>query len=165
MNEEIKWMVSEFFDKLPVEIDSLETIIDDESNNIINIKLKTEDSGVIIWPHGKNLDAIQNILKLMIAKKVWDKVRLHLEVNDYVETKDERLFSFIKSKIEQLRRTKEDICLPFYTAYERKKIHGFVSEQNFDNIYTKSIWEWRDRRMHLCIQKEKLSIDIDWDSI
>jgi len=165
MENEIKELIKEFFDKLPIQIDLLEIKIDDETKNIINLKIKTEESGIIIWPHGKNLDAIQSILKLLVARKKWERVRLHLEVNDYIENKDERLFSFIKSKIVQLQKTKKDICLPFYNAYERKKIHGYVWDLKHDNIYTKSIWEWKDRKMHLCIQKEKLSIDIDGDSI
>jgi hypothetical protein len=41
----------------------------------------------------------------MLSKQIDGKVKLHLEVNDYMESKDERLFSFIKSKIELVEKS------------------------------------------------------------
>ncbi len=82
-----------------------------------------------------------------------------------IKSKDDRLFDFIKLKIVYVKKSHKDFCLPFYSAYERKKIHQFISEMKNDSIYTKSIWEWKDRRLHICLQGKKLSIDIDWDGI
>ncbi|MBT3727332.1 hypothetical protein HOG21_06880 [bacterium] len=48
MENEIKELIKEFFDKLPIQIDLLEIKIDDETKNIINLKIKTEESGIII---------------------------------------------------------------------------------------------------------------------
>jgi predicted RNA-binding protein Jag len=59
----------------------------------------------------------------MISKKIEDKVKIHMEVNDYMKTKDDRLLDFIKKEISYLEKTGKDIKLPFYSAYERKKIH------------------------------------------
>jgi len=53
---------------------------------------------------------------------------LHLEVNDYLKSKEERLFSFIESKIAIVEKSGKDLVLPFLTAYERKKVHSYVSE-------------------------------------
>ncbi len=164
MENQVKELIVEFFEKLNVDIDSIE-VNKEEEWNIFNVKIKTSDSWVLIWQHGRNLDAIQNILKLITSKKIWDRAKLHIEVNDYMKSKDERLFDFIKSKIEIVERTWNDIKLPFYSSYERKKIHGFVHSLDKKSIYTKSIWEKKDRRLHICKQEQKLSIDIDWDDI
>jgi len=164
MKDIVQDLISSFFEKLDINIDSLE-VSSTEETNIFNIKIKTEESWLIIWPHWKTLDAFQNILKLMCSKKTWEKIKLHLEVNDYIKSKDDRLLDFIKHKIDYLVKTWKDIKLPFYTAYERKKIHSFVAEMNNKWIYTKSIWEWKDRRLHLCKEDVKLTIDIDWDDI
>jgi hypothetical protein len=40
-----------------------------------------------------------------------------------MKSKDDRLFDFIKSKIRLVEKTGKDIQLPFYSSYERKKIH------------------------------------------
>ncbi len=164
MLENIENIIKDFFDKLQVKIDELEIITLDE--NIISIKIQTPDSWVLIGTHWKNLDAIEHILKQIISNKLDQKIKLHIEVNNYVESKDERLFSFIKSKIEYLKKSdKEDIRLPFLWAYERKKVHSFIAELNDTEIYTKSIWEWKERRLHVFKKDSKVTIDIDWYDI
>lgn len=164
VQNDIKALVWDFFNKLNIKIDSLE-VINVEESNIFNIKIETAESGLLIWPNWKNLNIIENLLKLMSSKKVWEKIKLHIEINDYVKSKDDRLFDFIKSKIRLLEKTGKDIELPFYSSYERKKIHWFVSEMKNKWICTKSIWEWKERRLHICKQVPKLTIDIDWDDI
>lgn len=53
-------------------------------------------------------------------------------------------FDFVKNKIEFVEKTGKDIVLPFFSAYERKKIHSFVAELWNNKIYTKSSWEWKE---------------------
>jgi len=164
MQNELIALIKEFFDKLNIKIDSLE-FSNEENSNIYNLKIQTEESWILIWPHGKNIDAIQNIIKLLISKNIWEKIKLHLEINDYRKSKDDRLFDFIKKEISYLEKTWKDIKLPYFSSYERKKIHSIVHKMENDSIYTKSIWEWKERRLYICKQTPKLTIDIDWDDI
>lgn len=163
MNDNVKEIIETFFDKLSIHIESIN--ITQEDKNIFTIKIKSKDSWILIWPQGKNLNYIQWILKLMISKFLWEKIKLHLEVNDYMEAKDKKLFSFINSKISIVEKSSKDIQLPFYSAYDRKKIHSFVAEYWNNKIYTKSIWEWKDRRLYICKKDWKLTIDIDGEDI
>lgn len=163
MNKEIQLLIETFFNKFNVAYDTLE--INEEEKNIFLIKIKTSESWILIWPHWKNLEIIQWLLKLMITRKLDENVKIHLEINDYMENKDEKLYSFIKSKINLVEKNSKDIQLPFYWAYERKKIHSYVAEYGNKNIFTKSIWEWRERRLYICKKDAKLTIDIDWDDI
>jgi predicted RNA-binding protein Jag len=86
-------------------------------------------------------------------------------VNDYESSKDERLFSFIQSKINEVKKTWVECKLPFYTPYERKKIHSYVADLKDDSFYTQSRGEDKQRRLYICKQAKKLTIDIDWDDI
>ena len=165
MENDIKLITSEFFDKLWVTLDELNILNVDNSNNIFNIKIKTKESSLLIWYHWKTIDSIQNILKSIYSKKFEQNIIIHLEINDYMKSKDDRLFDFINSKIILLKNLKKDIKLPFYSAYNRKKIHSFISELNDNNICTNSIWEWKDRRLYISIKSKKLSIDIDSNEI
>ena len=164
MENEIKTLVNELFNKMNIQIDSIE-VENDEKPNIFNLKILTEESWLIIWPHGRNFDSLQNIIKLMCSKKIWEKIKLHMEVNDYMKTKDDRLFEFIKKEVAYAEKIGKDVKLPFYSAYERKKIHWFVSELNKPWISTKSIWEGKERRLYICKETPKLTIDIDGDDI
>ena len=159
----IKDFSQSFFDKLNINISSLE--VQEKKINIFLIKIKSKESDLLIWPHWKNLDAIQNILRLLISKINNSRIKIHLEINDYRQEHDKGLFDFITSKIESVKKTRKDIMLPYYSAYDRKKIHSFVSIYNNDSIFTKSIWKDKERRLYICIQWKKLSIDIDWDDI
>ena len=151
MEENIKNLVLDFFQRLTIKIDSCEVVTEEEK--IFLVKVKTEESGIVIGPHGKNLETIKFLLKLLISKQMEQNVVLHLEVNDYLKAKEERLFSFIESKIQIVKRSGKDLQLPFLTAYERKKVHSYVSELG-TNIFTKSEGEGKDRRMSLCKKPE-----------
>ncbi len=174
MQNQIKALVNELFEKLNIKIDLIEVEIE-EDLNIFNIKVKTEESWLLIGHNWKNIDAIQNILKLIISRKTWEKlnsnettthkIKLNLKINDYTKTKDDRLFDFIQKEILYLERTWKDIKLPFYSSYERKKIHSIVHKMANKLIFTKSVWEGKERRLYICKQKPKLTIDIDWDDI
>lgn len=163
MLDTVKNITQEFFEKMSVDFSNLEVI--EEQENIFLVKIKTEESGLLIWPHGKNLDAIQSILKNILSKQLDSNIRLHMEINDYQASKDQRLFSFVQSKINYVKKTGQDCKLPYYGWYERKKIHSYVAELNDPTIFTKSIGEWNQRRLYLCKKEAKLTIDIDGDDI
>jgi predicted RNA-binding protein Jag len=63
---------------------------------------------------------------MIINKNVEEKVFIHIEINDYMESKDNRLFEFVKSKIDFVEKSGKEVILPFFSAYERKKIHSYV---------------------------------------
>jgi len=45
------------------------------------------------------------MLRLIASKAADSKVSIHLEINDYMKSKDERLFDFIKSKIAYVEKS------------------------------------------------------------
>lgn len=162
MLESIEVLAKNFFDKLGTDYSELS--ITEEAENIFRISLKSEDSHLLIWPHWKNLEILTHLLKLLIAKISESHINLHVEVNDYLQKKDEKLLQFIQAKIDYVKSSGKEIILPFFTAYERKKIHSYISEKGW-NIYTQSQGEWHDRRIHLCKKDVKMTIDIDGDDI
>ena len=162
MIETIEKIVVDFFEKLWT--DYSEVKVQEETETIFRISLKSDDSHLLIGPHGKNLELVTHILKLLISKKITSHVNIHFEVNDYLEQKDRKLLAFISSKVQIVQESWKEIVLPFFTAYERKKVHSYVSE-NGENVYTESKWEGHDRRIHLCKKAEKMTIDLDGDDI
>lgn len=161
MNNKIKNIVEEFFNNLWIDIKNIN--VEEKEKNIFLIKIQTSDSWKIIWPHWKNLDSITNILKIIVLKKINDseKIKIYLEVNDYLKSKDDRLKDFVISKIKFVEKNWNDFKMPFFTAYERKKIHDIVADYGNSSIFTQSIWEWKERRVYICKAEKKLSIDID----
>ena len=61
MENIIKQKAKEFFTNLWVQFEHLE--VSQKEENIFLVKVESLDSGKLIWPHGKNLEAITHILK------------------------------------------------------------------------------------------------------
>lgn len=160
----MKEIIEVFFKNLWVKYENFEILEDDKW---FVVKIQTQESGLIIWPQWKNLDSIQAILRQMInnSNPSEQRKKLRLEINDYETSKDARLFQFIQAKIDEVKQTWRDCKLPYYSPYERKKIHWYVSEKNDQEIFTKSIGEENQRRLYICKQARKLTIDIDGDDI
>lgn len=160
----IEKITDTFFEKLWINIENTNIIKNQE--DIFLVKIKTSDSSLLIWQHWKNLEAIKLILKILISKKIWKKIKIQLEINDYIHNKDQKLFQLISKKIDLLKKSNNSsLKLPFFNAYERKKIHTYVMDLKDGTIYTKSDWEWKERRLYLYKSEKKLTIDIDWDDI
>jgi predicted RNA-binding protein Jag len=82
--------------------------------------------------HGKNIETIQHLLSRILEKQVGNFVHIHLEVNDYMKQKDERLYQFLDSKIALVRSTGKSIQMPSLTSYDRKKAHGYIAEKGIE---------------------------------
>ena len=103
--EECREISREFFEKLSVQIDDIQ--VRQEEDHIFSIDLKTPDSGILIGFSGKTLEDIRGVLKSLLSHRF--DVRgliLHLEINDYLSQKDQKLFDFIAKKIEQVKQGK-----------------------------------------------------------
>jgi len=162
MKAQIEQISQQFFEQLSVQFSGIS--VEEQAENIFLIQVQTDDSHLLIGPHGKHLESLTLLLKLLIGNSVNENVIVHVEVNDYLQQKDEKLFGYIKSKMEIVEKSGNDFRLPFFTAYERKKVHSFVSTQN-GSIYTKSMGEGKERRIYLCKKDSKITIDIDGDDI
>lgn len=161
--QNVTQIVKNFFEKLSVEIQSLE--ISQEEENIFYVKIQTPDSALIIGYSGKTLEDIRLILRNILSKISGNNTIIHLEINDYLIKKDEKLFEFIEKKIELLKKTGNDIVLPYFNSYDRKKIHAYIANLKDDTITSKSSGEWRERKITLCKKSEKLLKSIDLDAI
>ncbi len=144
MENIILQLVTEFFTKLGI---NTTTITVDQVWEDINIRVETVDSALLIGMHGKNIDAFQHLLSRMIERKTNSLIHVHLEVNDYMKQKDEKLFRFLDSKIAIASSTGQSIRMPSLTPYERKKAHSYIADKKIIGLKTQSEWEWIDRAL------------------
>jgi predicted RNA-binding protein Jag len=78
------------------------------------------------------MDVFKHLLGRVAEKKLGKFIHLHLEVNDYMKSKDERLFRFLESKISFVLSTGKSIRIPNLSAFERKKAHNYISEKKIE---------------------------------
>lgn len=165
MKTRIEELAQKFFSWMQIQIDNLKIICEDEERNIYFIHLETPDSKLIIWTHWQSLENMKHLLSRMIESAFETEVTIHIEVNDYLKSKDEKLFRFIDSKISYVQKSQKDVALPNFSAYERKKIHNYISEKKLSWVRSYSIWEWKNRVMHLAPVSRWFWDKIDLDGI
>jgi|GEM_PF-379439 len=153
-----------FFEKMGIVVESLSAQMEDSETCLIT--LKTPDSGILIGFSGKKLEDVRNILSLICSKiPEFKRVKFHLEINDYLAAKDEKLRSFIEKKL-RIAQSGKEVILPFFNAYERKKIHSIVTEFGDTTLSTKSVGEGEERRIHIVpTSQEPKELSIDLDSV
>ncbi|MDR2411595.1 MAG: hypothetical protein LBD88_03290 [Candidatus Peribacteria bacterium] len=70
-----------------------------EEQDVFLIKIASKESPLLIGTNGKNLETILSIIKLIIKKNTEKSVKVHIEVNDYLKSKDDKLKNYIISKV------------------------------------------------------------------
>ena len=104
----------------------------------------------------------------MIETIVWKNCVIHLEVNDYLKSKDDKLYKYIDSRIDYIMKNNKEITLPNFSSYERKKIHSYIWDKKIEWLNAWSDWVWAERVMHISYSKPKvvnIDLDIDWIDI
>jgi len=122
-----------------------------EENNF-KINIMGDDLNFLIGFRGQSLDALQNILKLIVFKQTQTQPIITIDVNGYRDRKIEKLQDMARNFIDKVRFFQEDTELPRMNPWERRQIHLMVSE--YDDIVSESTGEGEDRRVVLKLKKK-----------
>lgn len=115
----------------------------EEAEDIINITLETEDSGMIIGYHGDTLDSLQLILALCLAKETGEFKRVSVEVGDYKKNRSEWLNNLAIQTKERVLAENKEIQLYDLKPWERRVIHLIL--QDDQEVISESSGEGKDR--------------------
>jgi len=124
-----------------------EVNVEEKEENNYTINITGEDLNFLIGFRGQSLDALQNILKLMVFKRTQIQPILTLDINEYRNKKSEKLQDIARSFIDKVRFFQKDVELPRMSPWERRQIHMLVSE--YDDVTSESTGEGEDRRVVL----------------
>jgi predicted RNA-binding protein Jag len=130
MFEKVKALAENFFRLMGVTVDEINVTEDAGEKSIFNIAIKTPDSKLLIGIHGQTLEIIKQLLSRMIERSLAIQITLHLEINDYIKSREEKLFRYIDSRIDYAIEQQREIILPTMTSYERKKAHSHIADRN-----------------------------------
>lgn len=149
LNEEIinktKEAVKELLEKMGFSCE-IEAIINGETDQeTLVLDIKSNESNFLIGQHGVNLSALQHLARVVVRKKVADRINFILDVNSYRQEKNDSIVKFAKDMAAQCLSEKRAIVLRPMSPYERRIIHLELSRN--DQIRTESIGEGEDRRV------------------
>lgn len=118
-----------------------------ESENTLNIKIETEDSGLLIGFQGETLKALQHVLRILVLKEL-DGERgqlIVLDVGNYREQEEEKLKNYIKKVAEIVKTSGRSEALPPMSSYKRRLVHLAVLE--IPGVSSESFGEAGERRI------------------
>lgn len=91
-----------------------------------------DDMSLLIGRHGQTLDAIQELARTAVGRRLDDRIRVLVDVGDYRKRQEDRLIEHAREVAERVLRTGDEEHLDPMNAYERKLVHDVVAE--FDGL-------------------------------
>lgn len=142
---DVKEYINNFFKELANTMNiSIETEIL-YNNDSFNITLITSNNSLLIGKEGKNLQALQNILRQSLKVKTGISIKLNIDISNYKVKKLSILEKEIRKIAKEVQKTKVDVSLDPMNSYERRHIHNLISE--YENLTTESIGEGKERHI------------------
>lgn len=142
---DVKEYINKFFKELEKNMNiSIETEIL-YNNDSFNVTLITSNNSLLIGKEGKNLQALQNILRQSLKVKTGIIIKINLDISNYKVKKLNILEKEIKQIAKEVQNSKIDVSLDPMNSYERRHIHNLISE--YENLTTESIGEGKERHI------------------
>lgn len=142
---DVKKYISEYFKELGnlmnIQIEA-EVLYNNDS---FNVTLVTNNNALLIGKDGKNLSAIQTIIRQNIKLKTEMPIKVNLDISDYKLKKLKTLEKEIRKIAKEVLKSKVDVSLDPMNSYERRFIHTIIGE--YENLETESIGEGKERHV------------------
>lgn len=143
--------IKAFLDDFIKQYNNMSYEIEVEDNDLVNVILNGDDSGVLIGYRGEVIISLQNIIAAIANKNTELRVRVSLNIANYKEKREETLKNLAHKLEKTVRRTNKKVVLEPMTAYERKIIHTEL--QASDIVTTYSIGEEPHRKLVIDLKK------------
>ena len=109
----------------------------------IEIKIFSNQNSILIGKDGRNLEALQNILRQILIKEEAHDYKIILDIENYKEKKVSHLERTVKQIAREVAKTKVEAKLDRMNSYERRIVHNCLSKNKY--VYTESIGEEPNR--------------------
>lgn len=87
-----------------------------------------EDMSLLIGRHGQTLDAIQELTRLAVGRRLDERIRVIVDVEDYRKRREARLAERARELAERVRDEGGEEELEPMNSYERKLVHDAVAD-------------------------------------
>lgn len=87
-----------------------------------------EDMSLLIGRHGQTLEAIQELTRMVVGRRLDQRVRVIVDVEDYRKRREARLEEHARELAERVRETGREEELEPMNSYERKLVHDAVAD-------------------------------------
>ena len=112
-------------------------------DNSINIKIYSDNNSILIGKNGRSIQALQLLIRQMLANKITNEVLVNLDVENYKEKKLKSIEFLAKKIAREVSKTKVETKMDSMNSYERRVVHNLLANNKY--VYTESIGEEPNR--------------------
>ncbi|MFZ2299805.1 MAG: R3H domain-containing nucleic acid-binding protein [Candidatus Moraniibacteriota bacterium] len=143
--EIIKDTVAELLEKMGFDA-SVEMAVEEGAEGAFLCRARVEhDQNLLIGQYGANLAAIQHLVRVMLRKKIAERVNVIVDINDYFAEKRLLLEKEARLAAQEAVRDNAAVTLRPMLPYERKIVHTALAENQ--EIITESAGAGDARRV------------------
>ena len=144
----IKEMISKISKEMNVET-NLEVRRREEN---ISITLFSDNNAILIGKNGKNVSALQLLIRQMVNSKLNDPLSIIIDVGNYKEKRAKSIEYLAKKLAREAYKTKTEITMDSMNSYERRIVHSVLADDKY--VYTESIGEEPNRKVVIKLKEE-----------
>ena len=121
------------------------TIVTDEKRDRILFKVKGGNPAVLIGKHGQTLEAIQYLVEKVVNKSQNNRMRIQVDVEDYLENRRQNLQRLALRMAEKVKRSKKPATIGQMNAHDRRIVHIALKDDKM--VRTQSMGEGLLRKL------------------
>lgn len=143
--EDVKNFITEYIKNLSklLNLDITSEILN--NNESFNVTLVSDNNAILIGKEGKNLNAIQTILRQAIKTEAGINLKISVDVGNYKLKKMKNIEIEVRKIAEEMEKSHLDVSLDPMNSYERRLVHNIINE--YSNLTTESFGEGKDRHV------------------
>lgn len=120
--------------------------------NSISITIFSDNNSILIGKNGKNVAALQLLIRQMVNSKLKEPISIILDVGNYKEKRVKSIEFLAKKLAREAYKTKTEITMDSMNSYERRIVHSVLADDKY--VYTESIGEEPNRKVVIKLKGE-----------
>ena len=149
---DVKKFVKDFLEELAKRMNTNFMPEVNEKDGIITAIIVTDDSAVMIGKEGKNLNAIQTVLRQSLRKYGNFDIKVNLDISGYKARREKNIEREVRKIAKEVLKTKIEAKLDPMNSYERRIVHNVIA--SFDRLLTQSEGEAPNRYVVIKIKED-----------
>lgn len=148
---DIKAFLLDVLSKMGVKDAKLEVLKNDE-HIYMNIFAEDEYKPVLIGKGGKNLAALNQIIRQML-NNMGVNLKVNIDTGSYKKDRERRIASLARKLARDVVRTKVEVTMDPMNSYERRIVHNALSNNKY--VITESVGVDPDRKVVIKLKEEE----------
>jgi spoIIIJ-associated protein len=116
-----------------------------QENKKVKYNVKGGNTAVLIGKKGQTLEAIQYIVEKIVNKKSTEKIRVHVDIEGYLENRKINLERLSTRLAEKSKRIGKPVTIGQLNSYDRRVVHLIL--KNDSDVRTQSIGDGFYRKL------------------